>query len=103
MKFRLKIILTFAPFGQRRFSVVLVTSGATKNYIIWQDVFRTINTDALNSFKFAPLTLSLSPVGRGRGEGGVCVNKANILTGVCGIAPKAPANSVRWRQGPDRP
>jgi hypothetical protein len=28
-----------------------------------------INTNALNSFKFAPLTLSLSPVGRGRGEG----------------------------------
>jgi hypothetical protein len=28
-----------------------------------------INTNALNSFKFAPLTLSHSPVGRARGEG----------------------------------
>jgi hypothetical protein len=27
------------------------------------------NTNALNSFNFAPLTLSLSPPGRGRGEG----------------------------------
>jgi hypothetical protein len=28
------------------------------------------NTNALNSFKFAPLTSSHSPVGRARGEGG---------------------------------
>jgi hypothetical protein len=27
------------------------------------------NPNALNSFKFVPLTLSLSPLGRGRGEG----------------------------------